>query len=151
MKIRTADKFDQTQIFEMLRHFRDAGSFNIVDGAEQIDSEETPKKIMSYILAGAGIALVAEIDGKIGGVLLAVKSPQMWDHTKYIMQEIVYWVEPMHRGGTAGFRLLNAYVEACDELMSDKRITNYTMSQMHGTTLKYDRFGFKKLEEVWIQ
>ena len=133
----------------MLRHFRDAGPFADISGAEQMDSEETPKKLLAYILAGAGIALVSEVNGKLNGMLLAMKAPHLWDHTKYVMQEIVYWVEPEARGSTVGFRLLNAYVEACDELKNSEHISNYTMSQMTGTSLKFDRFGFKRVQETW--
>ena len=67
------------------------------------------------------------------------------------MNEICYWVEPEHRGSTIGYRLLKSYVELCDDLKDDGHITNYTISQMNGNTLKYDRFGFKRIEEVWSQ
>lgn len=149
MKVRTATKFDVPQIFDLLRHYRDAGSVSGIAGVENIESEETPKKIMAYILAGAGIALVAELNGQIGGMLLAVKSPQMWDHTKYIMNEICLWVEPASRGSTCAYRLISNYVELCDDLKNSGHITNYTISQMNGTNLKYDRFGFKRVEETW--
>ena len=151
MKVRSATKFDVPQIFDLLRHYRDAGSVSGIAGVENIKSEETPKKIMAYILAGAGIALVTEIDGHIHGMLLAVKSPQMWDHTKYIMNEICLWVDPEYRGTTAGYRLIAEYVQRCDDLVDDGHITNYTISQMNGQTLKYERFGFKKVEETWSQ
>ena len=149
MKIRQANKFDIPQIFDMLRHYRDAGSLSNIAGAEEIISDETPKKIMAYILAGAGIALVAEAEGKLAGRILAIKSPQLWDHTKYIMTEICLWVEPEFRGSTAGYRLINAYVEACDDLKDSGHIINYTISQMNGQTLKYERFGFKPIETTW--
>lgn len=149
MKIREATKFDVPQIFDLLRHYRDAGTVSGIAGVENIESEETPGKIMSHILAGAGLALVSECEGKVSGMLLALKAPQLWDHTKYIMQEIVFWVEPEHRGGTTGYRLLDAYVHRCDDLKEMKMITNYTISQMNGQTLKYDRFGFRPVETTW--
>lgn len=151
MKIRSATKFDVPQIFDLLRHYRDAGTVSGIAGIEEITSDETPAKIMSYILAGAGIALVAEVNGHIGGMLLAVKSPQLWDHTKYVMQEICLWVDQEHRGTTAGYRLISEYVQACDELVDEGHITNYTISQMNGQTLKYERFGFKPTETLWSQ
>ena len=151
MKIRSATKFDQPQIFDLLRHYRDAASMAKFSNITSIESEETPKKIMAYILAGAGIALVAELNGSIGGMLLAIKSPQLWDHTKYIMNEICLWVDPEHRGSTAGYRLISEYTQMCDDLVDDGQITNYTISQMNGQTLKYERFGFKPIETVWSQ
>ncbi len=149
MKIRSATKFDIPQIFDMLRHYRDAGTVNGIGGIGEIVSEETPSKVMAYILAGAGLAIVSEADGKLTGMILAIKTPQLWDHTKYIMSEVVYWVEPEHRGTTAGYRLLAAYVEACDDLKDSGHIISYTISQMNGQTLKYERFGFKPVETTW--
>jgi len=146
--IRKANKFDIPQIFDMLRHYRDAGN---IESVSNITNEETPTMIMTYILAGAGIALVSDNEGTLDGMLLAVKTPQLWDNSNYIMNEICYWVEPEHRGSTIGYRLLKSYVELCDDLKDDGHITNYTISQMNGNTLKYDRFGFKRIEEVWSQ
>ena len=82
-------------------------------------------------------------------MLLAVRTPFLWDNSKLIMNEIAYWVEPEHRGSTAGYRLLKEYVEFCDELKDLNRISNYTISQMEGQELNYSRFGFKPIEHTW--
>jgi N-acetylglutamate synthase-like GNAT family acetyltransferase len=148
MKIRVATKFDIPEIFDMLRHYRDAGT---IAGIDNIVDEDTPLKIMSYILAGAGLAIVCENEGHLSGMLLALKSPQLWDQSKFVMNEIVYWVEPHQRGSTAGYRLIDSYVKCCDDLKEQKQITNFTISQMNGQTLKYDRFGFKPIESTWSQ
>ncbi len=148
MAIRQANKFDIPQIFDMLRHYRDAGT---IKGLDDLIEEETPLKIMTYILAGGGIALVSETNSKLTGMLLAIKTPYLWDSNKYIMNEIVYWVEPEHRGSTAGYRILNAYITECDSLKENEQIINYTLSQMDGQQLNYSRFGFKRVEETWSQ
>jgi hypothetical protein len=82
-------------------------------------------------------------------MLLAIKSPFMWDANKLIMSEIAYWVEPEYRGSTAGYRLLAKYVEHSDELKNNGVIVNYTMSQMVGQKLDYSRFGMKPVETTW--
>ena len=90
-----------------------------------------------------------EKNNELTGMLLAIKSPFLWDNNKIIMNEIAYWVEPEHRGSTAGYRLLKEYVDICDELHEDGKIFNYTMSQMHGQSLDYSRFGLKPREYTW--
>jgi N-acetylglutamate synthase-like GNAT family acetyltransferase len=145
MKIRLANKFDIPQLAEMLRHYRDSGTIKGLS----VENEETGMKILTAIIVGLGIALVSEKDNKLTGMLLAIKSPFMWDANKLIMSEIAYWVEPEYRGSTAGYRLLAKYVEHCDELKDSGVIVNYTMSQMAGQKLDYSRFGLKPVETTW--
>lgn len=145
MKIRQANKFDLPQLLQMLWNYHDSGSIKGLS----VDDEETAKKILTVILVGGGLALVSEKDNKLTGMLLAVKSPFLWDHKKLIMNEIAYWVEPEHRGSTAGYRLLKEYVEHCDSLKDDGKIHNYTMSQLSGQNLDYSRFGFRPVEQTW--
>ena len=65
------------------------------------------------------------------------------------MNEIAYWVEEEHRGGTAGYRLIKEYVDECEQLKDEAIIAKYTISQMEGQTLNYSRFGFKPIEHTW--
>ena len=145
MKIRLANKFDIPQLAEMLRHYRDSGAIKGLS----VESEETALKILTAIIVGLGVAFVSEKDSKLTGMLLAIKTPFMWDQNKLLMNEIAYWVEPEYRGSTAGYRLLAKYVEHCDELMDNKTIVNYTMSQMAGQNLDYSKFGLKPAETTW--
>jgi N-acetylglutamate synthase-like GNAT family acetyltransferase len=144
--IRTANRFDVPQILDMLRHYRDAG---IVAGVKDVINEETPLKIMTHILAGGGLALVSEKDNKLTGMLLALKTPLLWDMEKFVMNEIAYWVEPHDRGTTSGYRLIQEYTELCDVMVDMKQITRYTITQLEGQSLDYGRFGFKPIEHTW--
>jgi hypothetical protein len=129
----------------MLWHYHDSGSIKGLD----IKSEETAMRILTTILVGGGMALVSEKDNKLTGMLLAVKSPFLWDQSHYIMNEIAYWVEPEHRGSTAGYRLLKEYVKCCEDMRNQDKISNYTMSQMEGQSLDYTRFGMRPIEHTW--
>jgi GNAT superfamily N-acetyltransferase len=144
--IRIANKFDVPQILDMLRNYRDSGK---IYGVQDITDEATPIRILTHILAGGGIAYVGQKDNELIGMLLAVKTPYLWDHTKFVMNEIVYWVEPEHRGSTTGYKLLSKYIEHCDNLVEDNVIVNYTMSQMEGQQLNYSRFGLRPIEHTW--
>lgn len=146
MKIRQATKYDFDDLVKMLWNYHDHGN---IKGLHVERGNKTPNKIVTHILAGAGIAFVAEKNDELIGMLLAFKTPFLWDDSKFIMNEIAYWVEPDHRGSSAGYRLLSEYVKYCDQLKEEGRISNYTMSQMEGQTLDYSRFGFKPIEQTW--
>ena len=145
MKIRLATRSDLPQLKQMLWNYNDSGS---IEGLT-IDDEKTGLTMLTVMLIGGGLPLVSEKDNKLTGMLLAVKTPFLWDHSKLIMNEIAYWVEPEHRGSTAGYRLLKEYVERCDELKDQGKIYNYTMSQLSGQNLDYSRFGLRPVEQTW--
>ena len=145
--IRVANKFDMPRLIEMLWNYHNSGS---IKGLE-ITNDRTATKILNIIFAGAGVALVSEKNNEVTGMLLAICTPFMWDNSKLVMNEIAYWVEPEHRGSTAGYRLLKKYTEMCDEMRDNNRIVNYTLSQMEGQELDYSRFGFRPIEHTWSQ
>ena len=145
MKIRLATRSDLPQLKQMLWNYHDSGSIKGLS----IDDEKTGLTMLTIMLVGGGLPLVSEKDNKLTGMLLAIKTPFLWDHSKLIMNEIAYWVEPEHRGSTAGYRLLKEYVERCDELKDQNKIYNYTMSQLSGQNLDYSRFGLRPIEQTW--
>jgi N-acetylglutamate synthase-like GNAT family acetyltransferase len=144
--IRNATKFDMPRIIEMLWDYHDSGNLSL-----DVKSDETAVRIFTYIHAGGGIALVNDKDGLLTGMILAVKVPELWDNTKYVMNEVCLWVDPKHRNIMTAGRLLKKYVEVCDELKDDGSIVHYTISQMAGSDLNYQKFGFKQIETTWSQ
>lgn len=148
--IRVATKFDSSKIMELLINYQNSSSLSKVDG-KSITCTKTAEKLLIHIFAGAGIAFVSEQNNTMTGILLGIRTPSLWNHDKLVMNEICYWVEPEYRNGTAGYRLLKAYVDYCKELQDSGNIQNFTISQMVDTNLKFNKFGFKKVEEVWSQ
>lgn len=143
--IRQANKFDIPKIIDMLWNYHDSGNLPNM----QITSDETARRILTHILLGGGIAIVSEVNTMLNGMLLAVRTPYLWDNSRHVMNEIAYWVEPDYRNGTVGYRLLREYIDICDDLKDQGKITNYTLSQMEGQQLNYSRFGFKPIEHTW--
>ena len=84
-------------------------------------------------------------------MLLAICNPYLWDNTKLVMNEIAYWVELDYRHTTVGYRLLKEYCKLCEEMKLEERIHFFTMSQMEGQELNYERFGFRPIEHTWSQ
>lgn len=142
--IRLANKFDIPKIVEMLWNYQRSGFFNI-----EVTNEESGRRLLTHILVGGGLALISEKNDNVTGMLLAVKAPFVWDNSQFVMSEVAYWVEVEHRNGTDGYRLLKEYVKRCEELKNEKQIKYFTMSQMYGQNLNYERFGLRPIETTW--
>lgn len=145
--IRDASPFDIPDILDMLRSYRRLTPLPFLAEA---DDAEYVTKMLTELMAGKGLVLIADKDG-IAGMLIAVIAPSMWSPKHLIMTEMAYWVEPECRGGTMGYRLLAEYKQRGDELKKNGRITNYLISKMSNSpNLQYQKFGFEKLEEFWV-
>ena len=143
--IKQMNKFDIPRVIEMLWNYHDSGS---IPGLE-INDDKSATQILTVIVAGGGSGLLAEKNDELIGMLLALCVPYMWDKSKLVMTEIAYWVEPEHRGSTAGYRLLKEYLKICDEMKEQGRIHFCTMSQMEGQELNYSKFGLRPVEHTW--
>lgn len=147
MQIRDASPFDIPVLLDMLRNYRSMTPLPFL--AEANDAEYVTK-LLTALIAGKGVVLVAEHDGVVG-MLIADISPSVWSPKHFLMMEMAYWVEPDARGGTAGYRLLSEYKKRGDELKKSGRICNYLISKMSNSpNLQYQKFGFDKLEEFWV-
>ena len=145
--IRSATPFDVAAILDMLRAYREHTPLEFLREADDANYME---QVLLQIIAGRGIALVSETD-KIDGMLLASIAPSAWSPKHLVMTERAYWVALEARGGTAAHRLIAAYVAHGNALKSQGRISAFFISKMvNSPDLKYDRFGFKKLEEFWV-
>ena len=147
--IRHANKFDIDAIVEMLKHYRDCSPLEIL---QQTNDEKYIRKLISQIIAGQGFILLPVKDDVPVGMLMAAKIPNVWNPKTIQCSEIAYWIEPEYRGGSYAYKLLLAYVQECKELVAQGAINFYTITKMvNSSDLKFDRFGFSKLEEIWVQ
>jgi N-acetylglutamate synthase-like GNAT family acetyltransferase len=146
MKIRIADCWDTEEIMTMINHYRSASPLSF----HKQSSEVRARQILAQIFAGLGVIFVSEDQHGLTGMLIALKNSNVWDEDALVMNELAYWVEPEHRGTSAGYRLIKSYQEYCEELKTQGLIKAYTISKMSTSPdLKYDRFGFEKIEEMW--
>jgi N-acetylglutamate synthase-like GNAT family acetyltransferase len=144
--IRQANVYDTEAIMVMLNHYREASPLLF----HKDSTEDRAREILAHVFAGRGVIFLYEQDNKLVGMLLAIKSPNIWDKDVLVMNELAYWIEPDYRGGRGGYRLIKSYQQYCDELKTTNEIQAYTISKMSTSPdLKYDRFGFTKIEEMW--
>lgn len=147
LQIRDASPFDIPVLLDMLRQYRELTPLPFL---KEADDAIYITQVLTEVMAGKGVALVAETDHVVG-MLLASIHPSLWSPKHLVMTELAYWVNPDARGSSAGYRLLKAYVEHGHALKAQKRIAAFFVSKMaNSPDLQYQRFGFSKLEEFWV-
>lgn len=147
-QIRNTSPFDLPVILDLLREYRANMPYGFLKDA---DDAEYVTQMLSELMAGKGLVLVAEVENKVVGVLIAGIMPSIWSPKHFLLTEFAYYVKPEHRGGTAGYRLLARYLDEAVKLKEDGRVTNFFISKMvNSPDLNYGRYGFQKLEEFWV-
>jgi len=147
--IRQASVDDTETIIGMLEHYRQASPL-----AVHAETTDATARLMLKIMfeQNRGIIFLAEKAGQVIGLLVAIKNFNIWDQKALCLNELAFWVEPEHRGGTAGHRLLKAYCDVANYMKSAGEIKYFTISKMvTSPDLDYGRWGFAKLEESWSQ
>jgi GNAT superfamily N-acetyltransferase len=143
--IRQATKYDKTQIIEMMQLFR---AESHIEQYKDLDNVEYWKRLLDSIFSGQGIIYIEDGIGLIMGVVM----PTIWCDKTLVLNELAWYVKPEHRNTTVGYRLLKAYVDYGKQLKETGRIKMFTIAKMvTSPDLKYGRFGFSKLDEIWIQ
>jgi predicted N-acetyltransferase YhbS len=148
MYTRTASPFDVNAIINLLREYRAEMPYGFLADA---NDEAHIRQLLASLLAGQGLVLVAEVDGKTVGILMAGVMPSIWSPKHFLLTEFAYFVTPEYRGSTAGYRLMRQYLDEAIVMRESGRITNFFISKMvNSPDLNFGRFGFQKLEEFWV-
>lgn len=148
MKTRLANKHDLPRVIEMLKHFRDQTPIDLMRG---VNDEAYITRLYTVLINGGGLIILAEENNQIIGMCIGMIDGTIWDPKLLVLRELVYWVEPEYRGGTAGYKLLKRYSDEADNLLDQNRIKMYTISKLaNSPNLDYGRFGFRKVEETWV-
>lgn len=143
--IRTATKYDKTQIIEMMRLFR---AESHIEQYKDLDNVEYWNQLLDNIFAGQGIIYIEDNVGLIMGLIV----PTIWCNKTLALHELAWYVKPEYRSTTTGYRLLKAYVEYGKQLKAQDRIKMFTITKMvTSPDIKYGKFGFAKLDENWVQ
>ena len=143
--IRQATKYDKTEIIEMLKMFRDEAE---VDYVKQLNDETYINKVLDNIIAGQGIIFLEEKKG----LIMALITHTAWCDRTFQMYELAWYVKPEYRNTTVGYRLLKKYIDYGKQLKEQGRIKLFSIAKMASSpNIKYDKFGFNKLDETWIQ
>jgi GNAT superfamily N-acetyltransferase len=143
--IRQATKYDKTEIIEMMQLFRAEAN---IEQYRHLDNVVYWNKLLDSILAGQGIVFLEE--GK--GLIMALITHTAWCNRTFQMYELAWYVKPEYRNTTVGYRLLKEYIDYGKQLKEQGRIKLFSIAKMASSpNIKYDKFGFNKLDETWIQ
>lgn len=143
--IRLANKHDTTEIIEMMQAFRKESQINQF---KDLDNEEYWHELLASIFAGRGFVYIEEGKGLIIGLIV----PSLWCNKTYALHELAWYVKPEQRNTTIGARLFHLFMGEAKKMKQEGRIKYFVMSKLSNSPdIKYDKYGFTKLDENWIQ
>jgi hypothetical protein len=143
--IRKATKYDKTEIIDMMQLFRAEAD---IEHYKHLDNVVYWNKLLDNIIAGQGVVFLEQ--GK--GLLMAIITHTAWCDRTFQMYELAWYVKPEYRNTTIGYRLLKEYIDYGKQLKEQGRIKFFSIAKMISSpNIKYDKFGFNKLDETWIQ
>ncbi len=143
--IRPINKLDLPELREMMRNFRQESPLSFL---KDIDNQDYFDSLILRIIAGAGVGFIEEQKGFILGMV----APSLWCDKTLVLYELAWYVKPEFRNGLVGPKIFKKYINCAEELKQSGRIKAFTMGKMATSpNIKYEKLGFSKLEEIWIQ
>jgi GNAT superfamily N-acetyltransferase len=143
--IRQATKYDMSEVIGMMKKFR---AESPIRELMDVEDEDYWRQMLNDIFAGRGKVFIEE--GK--GLLICMVLPSIWSPQILVLQELAWYVLPEYRNTTTGYRLVKAYLNYAEQLVKTERIRYYTLNKMVSSpNLKYEKLGFRKIDEIWIQ
>lgn len=152
MKIREANKFDVDYFVNLVHQLADAEHIATYNHGG-LDSEYL-NQLFASIIAGAGIALIAEDDKKQKNVGMAIGmiSPALWAPHILNMIQILLWTDEEYRKTRTGYKLLKAYEDKVEEFIEQDRIRYSTICASEPLfDTDFSKFNYTMDEKVWIR
>ena len=146
--IRHATLQDFDRIMEMMINFANSSPYGAQHNPDYND-EYVRRLLCEFIKQG--VILVGTVKGEIQGMLIAGITPDVWlPHIK-IMKEVAWWVEPEHRMGTLGYKLLKKYIDSGEKLVENSIIDAFTLTNMEiSPDFNLEKRGWREVETNYI-
>lgn len=113
--IRHATADDIQQLLPIGRRFADY----VPHGDSLRPSDDDILSGIESVWNAGGTIIVAELNGRIIGTLVAVLSPVWYCAAKQYATELGWWIEPEHRKGMTALRLIREYERWAEECGAD--------------------------------
>lgn len=148
MIIRPATLGDVDAIVAMSQRFYDASDYPALYGPMAKESAAG----LAIITMDTGVMLVAEEAGAVVGMVSLHVEPFLFnpDSPKKTASELVWWIEPEHRGGMLAARLLKAVNAACDAIGAIPRMATLAGSPPQAGAL-LQRMGYTPTETYYTR
>ena len=142
--IRDATQDDDDAIAIMYRQFMAFAPYANVLTATDDEISAT----IRHFIAHAKV-LVAEVDGNVVGMLWAVLAPVWYAPSHKAAVELAWWVDPAHRKGMSGIRLVQAFEKwAEDQGASMVSMSNLEVGDNGLVANMLNRFGYGMSEQT---
>ena len=111
-------------------------------------SEEYKRAALSAVIE-KHVLLIAEseVDGPVG-FICGTLTPHFFNPKIAVLQELFWWVDPVHRSGRAGMMLLKEFISQGKQLADWVMFSLLAGSPVDGKTL--EKYGFKFREQSFI-
>lgn len=143
--IRQANKYDKTQLIEMLKQFKAEINYPMFELA---NDEQYVNELLDSVFAGRGVIFIKDNVGFIFGLV----NQYVWCKKIYVLNCVAWVVKPEFRNTTVGYRLLRQYLDYANKLKEEGRIKFFTLGKTPQTpNMNYAKLGFRKTDEIWVQ
>lgn len=96
----------------------------------------------------SGVCLVAEVDGKIVGVVAGTASKNLWNPSISQLDEQVYYLIPEHRRSLLGYRMIKEYIKSAEGYQVS---TLKLMKSSPDLEKHYNKLGYNYLERSFVK
>lgn len=142
MVIRPATMDDVPRIVEMAERFYPTSGYPDLYGPMARESAAG----LAIITMESGVMLVAEHDGELVGMACVHIDHFLFNAAIKVGHELVFWIEPEHRGGMLAVRMLRAVDKAvADRGAQVNRMAILSTSPDQAGAL-YERLGYARTE-----
>jgi hypothetical protein len=146
--IKRAGIEDFDRIMEMMINFANHSPFEAHHNPQYNDTYV--RNLLVSIIKN-GIVLVGEQRGEIQGMLIAAINPDPWLPQVKTMKEIAWWVEPIARNSTLGYKLLKKYIEYGEKMTDAGVIDGFTLTNMEiSPDFDLEKRGWKPIERNYL-
>lgn len=138
--IRQATRYDIPRLLEFVEAYAYANPIHHLANPDNHNPRYV-EQLLTEIIAGRGFAL---IDKEMRGTLIAIRNRNIWCPGIMELHELLWWVDPEHRGGTVGGRLWNEFNRIATEMLEEKKINLVVTSiSPMGPMIDYTKRGYK--------
>ena len=104
--IRLANERDLSSLLRICREFHAASPYH----GTAFDEPRVSQVFAGFLRADRkhSVVLMAEQDGEVIGTIVCTSAVNVWNQEK-TAYELIWWVDPEHRNGPTGMRLLKEY------------------------------------------
>lgn len=106
---------------------------------------------LALITMESGVMLVAESDDSLVGMVCLHVDPFTFNPNILIAHELVFWIEPEHRGGMLAVRMIKAGEQAAAECGAKWNRMATLAASDEAAGVMYERMGYVRSESYYVK